>query len=133
VQEVFTEGARAALHVASEEARVRRQQLGTPHLLLGLLDDEAGRPAGTLRSMGLPVSDVRAEALRKIGPVLRRVPRRFRPPRSERVEAVLAAAAADARNEGYEAVDAEHLLVALLADPEGKAARLLHRLRARAS
>jgi ATP-dependent Clp protease ATP-binding subunit ClpC len=126
---VLSEPARAAIHAASEEARVRHQQVGTPHLLLGLLSGTSSRPAEALEAMGVSIAAVRYEALRRIGPPARRVRRRFRPPMSRRVQAVLDAAHTQARRDGAVEVELEHLLLALAADPEAKAAQLLSRLR----
>jgi ATP-dependent Clp protease ATP-binding subunit ClpC len=119
--------AEVALSVAEEEARQRRQAIGTPHLLLGLVADQDGRAADVLRAMGYSVPQVRYEAARKLGTRSQR-PSRRRPVRSARVEDSLGRALAEAQRQGKGEVDPEDILLALVADPEGKAASILKRL-----
>jgi ATP-dependent Clp protease ATP-binding subunit ClpC len=123
--------ARMAMHAAREAARCRRQHVGTPHLLLGLVSDPNGRPAEALRSMGFSILEVEGAVLRKLGPPVGRS-RRFKPGISDRLEQVLVVAEHEAARAGRRMVRAEDLLMALAADPDGKAARVLQRLRGRA-
>jgi ATP-dependent Clp protease ATP-binding subunit ClpA len=117
-----------ALEAAEREARLRRQAVGTPHLLLGLLADRGGRPASVLTTMGFSVSEVQYEAARKLGRQSSK-PSRRRPIHSERVLAILDRARQEADARGDEPVEPEDILLALVADPEGKAASILARLR----
>ena len=120
------------LRAAEDEARIRRQTMGTPHLLLGLVRDEHGAAALVLESMGFPIGQVRYEAARKVGPIKdRERRRRLRPPYSPRAEAILSQAVDEARRNGRPQVGPEDLLVAVIAEPEGKAADVFGRLRAR--
>ena len=124
----LTKEADRALAAAEHEARVRRQAIGTPHLLLGLLADDRGRPAAALRSMGFSVRQVQYEAARKLGRVAAK-PSRGRPARSTRVDEILERARDEAERLGRERVEPQDLLLALVAEPEGKAAAILERLR----
>jgi ATP-dependent Clp protease ATP-binding subunit ClpC len=126
---VLTEDARAVLAGAKQEARLRHQAIGTPHLLMALLADVRARPAQVLCTMGYSVPEVRFEAARTIGTRKDRPNKRFRPSLSPRVEIVIDLALGEARAAGRERADAEDLLFGLLADPNGKAARLLARMR----
>jgi ATP-dependent Clp protease ATP-binding subunit ClpA len=120
--------AERVLEVAEREARLRRQAVGTPHLLLGLLADEAGRPGAVLRSMGFSVQEVRYEAGRKLGRHVGK-PSRRRPMFSARVTAILDVARQEASRNSRDRVEPEDILLALVAEPEGKAAAILARLR----
>jgi ATP-dependent Clp protease ATP-binding subunit ClpA len=122
-----TEGARA-LAAAELEARLRRQAVGTPHLLLGLLADDRGRPAAILNGMGFSLRQVRYEAAHKLGTVASK-PARRRPVRSTRVTEILDRAVQDANAAGRSLVEPADLLLALVAEPDGKAAAILERLR----
>jgi ATP-dependent Clp protease ATP-binding subunit ClpA len=67
--ERFTQGARDAVNRAQAEARELRQTpIGTEHLLLALLVDEAGPIAVALRDSGVDARFVRAEIQRRVGP-----------------------------------------------------------------
>jgi ATP-dependent Clp protease ATP-binding subunit ClpC len=118
------------MDAATEAARCRRQQVGTPHLLLGLIADANGRPAEVLRSMGISILDIEDAVLNRLGRPAGRA-RRFRPSVSPQLRKVLDAAAGDAARASRHAVRAEDLLMALVADPGSKAARLVSRLQTR--
>ena len=75
--------------------------------------------------------EVEGAVLRKLGPPPERKVRRFRPEVSHRLAKVLEAADAEAARAGRHVVRAEDLLMGLAAEPDGKAARLLARLRER--
>ena len=65
----FSEASRRTLGFAAEEAdRLHHPYIGTEHLLLGLLRDDASPAALTLAKHGLRVEDVRAEILRMTQP-----------------------------------------------------------------
>jgi ATP-dependent Clp protease ATP-binding subunit ClpC len=129
VPERLSQAAEDALHAAAEEARRRRQAVGTPHLLLGLLADPMGRPAIALRMMGLAPPQVEYEARRRLGGIADR-PARRRPERSPRVDEVLGQARVEADRRSASEIEPEDILVALVADPASKAASIIKRLRA---
>ena len=55
----FTDGARRALKMAQQEAeRMSQAQIGTEHLLLGLLNEKEGFASRVLRELGLQSGDV---------------------------------------------------------------------------
>ena len=124
----LTTDAARAFEVAEREARLRRQAVGTPHLLLGLLDDDAGRPAEVLRSMGFSVRQVRYEAARKLGSKAKK-PSRRRPLQSDRVTEAFERARHEAAKRGRSRVEPEDVLLALVAESGGKAASILAKLR----
>ena len=124
----LTTDAARALEVAEREARLRRQAVGTPHLLLGLLDNDLGRPAEVLRTMGFSVRQVRYEAARKLGSKAKK-PSRRRPVQSSRVTEAFERARREAANKGRTQVEPEDVLLALVAETDGKAASILAKLR----
>jgi ATP-dependent Clp protease ATP-binding subunit ClpC len=64
----LTPGAKRAIELTVEEARrLGHDAIGTEHLLLGLLREEEGRPAGALAGLGVQVEGVRREVLRLVG------------------------------------------------------------------
>jgi ATP-dependent Clp protease ATP-binding subunit ClpA len=66
--ERFTKQARHVVTFAREQARgLGHRHVGTEHLLLGLLDPEAGTSAGLLSEAGLTSDGVRAEIERLLG------------------------------------------------------------------
>jgi ATP-dependent Clp protease ATP-binding subunit ClpA len=79
--------------------------------------------------MGFSVSQVRYEVARKIGAASGR-PRRRRPAYSTRAEAMLSQALGEAHRHGRDVVQPEDLLVAIVTEPDGRAAGVLNRLRA---
>jgi ATP-dependent Clp protease ATP-binding subunit ClpC len=128
----LSKAAKDALQVAEDEARRRRQSIGTPHLLLGLLADPNGRPADALASMGIPLPQILGELAHSIGRASSK-PARSRPQLSARTELVLNRALEDAQRRGRDQVHPEDILVALVADPEAKAGSILKRMRTSAS
>ncbi|MDQ1375104.1 MAG: ATP-dependent Clp protease ATP-binding subunit ClpC [Actinomycetota bacterium] len=132
VAKSLSKNASAVLRNAEAEARARRQAVGTPHLLLGLLADEQAAPAHVLAAMGFSVGDVRDEACRVVGRSARKASRR-RPAYSVRAEAILERAIREAQAEGRGAVEPADLLLAIVSEPEGKAAAILNALRTAAA
>ncbi len=65
--ERFTDAARRVVVFAQDEARtLRHHYIGTEHLLLGLLGEEEGVAAATLRRFGVTAATVRADVVRKL-------------------------------------------------------------------
>ena len=65
--ERFTDAARRVVVLAQDEARtLRHHYIGTEHLLLGVLGEEEGVAAATLRTFGLTVAAVRADVVREL-------------------------------------------------------------------
>lgn len=66
----FTAAARQVVILAQEEAReLRHDHIGSEHVLLGLLREESGVAAATLRSVGVSLDQVRGKVAEKIPPM----------------------------------------------------------------
>src|SRR3954468_10018771 len=122
--ERFTERARQVVVLAQDEARtLKHNYIGTEHLLLGLLREEEGVAAKVLESLDATVEEVRAQVARVIGEgdevVSGQIP--FTP-RSKRV---LELALREALAIGHQFIGTEHILLGLVRENEGVAARIL--------
>jgi ATP-dependent Clp protease ATP-binding subunit ClpC len=116
--------AREALRLADEEARtLHHSYVGTGHILLGLVRDRGGVAASALASLDVNHERVRAAVVRMIGVGVEDAPGElpFTGPASEAIDR----AAHEAAQLGSERVGTEHILLALLRDPDGAAARIL--------
>ena len=125
--ERFTEDAKKVLRLAQEEAeRGHRSYIGTEHLLLGMLRHQDGPGGEALRSLGIEAAQVRQSIETVLG---RNEPVKFHQiiPTS-RVKRVIEYAFEESRREGQNYVDSGHILVALMLEGEGIAARVLHDL-----
>jgi len=123
--EGFTTGARRALSLAEREARsLGHRHVGTEHLLLGLLTEEAGAAAEVLRAAGIHAAAVRRKVAEAVGAGR---PGGTEPERSARAARAVARAPRFARDAGSAAVGSEHLLLAVL-DVEGTAGQVLRGL-----
>jgi ATP-dependent Clp protease ATP-binding subunit ClpC len=116
-----------AVHLAEEQAReMGHEYLGTEHLLLGLLAQEATSAAGALRSLGVQLAQVRSEVERMLGlgegPGVGSI--RLTPLATRALER----AVAQARTVGHDLASCEHLLLGLAEERDGLAARILLRL-----
>ena len=125
----FTDRSRRVLQLAREEAgRLNHEYVGTEHLLLGLLAEGQGVASRVLRQLGLDLQKVRetVEALVKPG-----VPGTELPDKviiTPRAKKALDAAQEMARELGHDYVGTEHLLLGLLHEGQGVAARALGEL-----
>ena len=122
--EKFTERAREALSLAQDEAkRFNHNYIGTEHILLGLLREGEGVAALVLTRMGVSLDAVRDEVERIIGRGDRMIVGDIGlTPRAKKVME-LAVDEARRRRQGY--VGTEHLLLGLVREGEGIAARVL--------
>ncbi|MGI6705922.1 MAG: ATP-dependent Clp protease ATP-binding subunit [Clostridia bacterium] len=120
----FTEGAQRALVYAQEEARsLGHNYVGTEHLLLGLLRVEEGAAAKVLKGLGVDTERVRAKVVELVGKGNFNFKEGFGyTPRTKRV---MELSFYEARNLGHNYVGTEHLLLALIREGEGVAARIL--------
>jgi ATP-dependent Clp protease ATP-binding subunit ClpA len=122
--EKFTERAREALSLAQDEAkRFNHNYIGTEHILLGLLREGEGVAALVLTRMGVGLDAMRDEVERIIGRgdfmIVGEV---GLTPRAKKVME-LAVDEARRRRQGY--VGTEHLLLGLVREGEGIAAKVL--------
>ena len=125
--ERFTEKAIKAIMLGQEEARrLGHNFVGTEQVLLGLIGEGTGVAAKTLKSMGVNLKDARAEVEKIIGRgsgfVAVEIP--FTP----RAKRVLGLAWDEARQLGHNYIGTEHLLLALIRETEGVAAKVLENL-----
>jgi Clp amino terminal domain, pathogenicity island component len=123
----FTEPARRAVHLAQEEARLlRHDYVGTEHLLLGLLYEGTGVAARALESLGISREDVRGQVEEITGHG--QGSRSGHIPFTARAKKVLELSLREALALGHHYIGTEHLLLGLLREGEGIAAKVLTRL-----
>jgi ATP-dependent Clp protease ATP-binding subunit ClpC len=125
----YTERAQRAIILAQEEARRHNHSVvGTEHLLLGLIREGEGVAAKVLQSMGIGLEKVRAEVETLIGATEPETPGETLnfSPRAKKVVMELALLEAQALGHNY--IGTEHLLLGLLREGEGVAARVLESL-----
>jgi ATP-dependent Clp protease ATP-binding subunit ClpC len=120
----FTERAQRALIFAQEEARsLGHNYVGTEHLLLGLLREEEGLAAQVLIGLGIDANKVKELVKNLIGEGNFNFNEGFGyTPRTKRV---MELSFYEARNLGHNYVGTEHLLLSLVREGEGVAARIL--------
>ncbi len=125
--ERFTEKAIKVIMLAQEEARrLGHNFVGTEQILLGLIGEGTGVAAKVLKSMGINLKDARIEVEKIIGRgsgfVAVEIP--FTP----RAKRVLELSLEEARQLGHNYIGTEHLLLGLIREGEGVAARVLENL-----
>lgn len=124
----FTPRAQQVLALARKEAdRFNHNFVGTEHLLLGLLKLGQGVAVNVLQKMGLDLETVREEVEKQVetGPETKQL---GNIPYTPRVKKVLALAAKEAKNLNHTYVGTEHILLGLLREGDGVAARVLRNL-----
>jgi len=124
----FTPRAQQVLALARKEAdRFNHSYVGTEHLLLGLIKLGQGVAVNVLERMGLDLETVRMEVEKEVGSgAPQKAPGNI--PYTPRVKKVLALANKEAKALNHSYVGTEHLLLGLLREGEGVAARVLKRL-----
>jgi ATP-dependent Clp protease ATP-binding subunit ClpC len=124
--ERFTQRARRVLSIAHQEAeRARNNNIGTEHLLLGLMEEEGGVAGRVLRELGMTADRVREVVKRVSGPSSS-----FDANRVELAmdtQQVLEHAVEEARRLGHHYIGTEHILLGLVR-VEGTAMQVLQRL-----
>jgi len=125
--ERFTEKAIKVIMLAQEEARrLGHNFVGTEQILLGLVGEGTGVAAKVLKSLGVNLKDSRIEVEKIIGRgsgfVAVEIP--FTP----RAKRVLELSLEEARQLGHNYIGTEHLLLGLIREGEGVAARVLENL-----
>jgi ATP-dependent Clp protease ATP-binding subunit ClpC len=124
----FTPRAQQVLALARKEAdRFNHNFVGTEHLLLGLIKLGQGVAVNVLQKMGLDLETVRLEVEKQVGTGPRPEGHRQHPVHP-RVKKVLALAAKEAKALNHTYVGTEHLLLGLLREGDGVAARVLKNL-----
>jgi len=125
--ERFTEKAIKVIMLAQEEARrLGHNFVGTEQILLGLIGEGTGVGPKILKSMGVTLKDARMEVEKIIGRgsgfVAVEIP--FTP----RAKRILELSLEEARQLGHNYIGTEHLLLGLIREGEGVAARVLENL-----
>jgi len=124
----FTPRAQQVLQLARKEAdRFNHNVIGTEHLLLGLVKLGQGVAVNVLQKMGLDLETVRMEVEKQVGTgpdqkVIGNIP--YTP----RVKKVLDLARREAKSLNHTYIGTEHILLGLLREGDGVAARILRSL-----
>ena len=124
----FTPRAQQVLALARKEAdSFHHNYVGTEHLLLGLINLGQGVAVNVLQKMGLDLDTVRGEVEQQVGsgPDAKHT---GNVPYTPRVKKVLALAGKEAKALNHSYVGTEHILLGLLREGEGVAARVLKSL-----
>ncbi|HQM51957.1 MAG TPA: ATP-dependent Clp protease ATP-binding subunit, partial [bacterium] len=124
----FTDRARRVIILARKEAdRFNHNYIGTEHLLLGLIRLGQGVAVNVLRGQGLDFETIRLEVEKAVGTgpeakVIGDIPL------TARAKKVIELAVEEARNLNHTYIGTEHLLLGLLQEGEGLAAKILRAL-----
>lgn len=122
----FTERAQKVLALSQEEAvRLGHNNIGTEHILLGLLREGEGIAAKALQSLGVQVEKIQEEVERLIGVGKQPMQTIHYTPRAKKVVEL---SQDEARKLGHSYVGTEHILLGLIREGEGVAARVLNNL-----
>ncbi len=123
--EHFTEHAQHVLDMEGMEARrMHHAYLGTEHLLLALIDEPAGHGHRALESLGVTRGQVR-DALAELTAEKSEADGPDYYPQTPRIKHVMKLALDEARSLKSPHIGTEHLLLALLGEPEGVAMKAL--------
>jgi ATP-dependent Clp protease ATP-binding subunit ClpA len=124
VFERFTERARQVVVLAQDEARgLRHNYIGTEHILLGLLREEEGLAARVLESLDITIEEVRAQVQRIVGQGEEAATGQI--PFTPRAKKVLELSLKEALAMNHNYIGTEHVLLGLVRENEGVAARIL--------
>ncbi|WP_282938147.1 ATP-dependent protease ATP-binding subunit ClpC [Paenibacillus sp. RC67] len=122
----FTERAQKVLSLAQEEAvRLGHNNIGTEHILLGLIREGDGIAAKALIALGLGLEKIQDEVEALIGRGQEQPTNIAYTPRAKKV---IELSMDEARKLGHTYVGTEHILLGLIREGEGVAARVLNNL-----
>ncbi|WP_220464465.1 ATP-dependent protease ATP-binding subunit ClpC [Paraliobacillus salinarum] len=122
----FTERAQKVLALSQEEAvRLGHNNIGTEHILLGLVNEGEGIAAKALTSLGLETEKIQKEVENLIGKGQKVSQTIHYTPRAKKV---IELSMDEARKLGHSYVGTEHILLGLIREGEGVAARVLNNL-----
>ncbi|MEN3310455.1 MAG: ATP-dependent Clp protease ATP-binding subunit ClpC, partial [Micromonosporaceae bacterium] len=125
--ERFTDRARRVVVLAQEEARMlNHNYIGTEHVLLGLIHEGEGVAAKALESLGISLEAVRQQVEEIIGQGQRAPSGHI--PFTPRAKKVLELSLREALQLGHNYIGTEHILLGLIREGEGVAARVLVKL-----
>ena len=123
--ERFTERARKVVVKAQDEARFLKQNyIGTEHILLGLIDEKEGIAARVFYELNITFEDIRS-AVKEV--VTEGTSESYEHiPFTPRAKKVLELSLREALQMGHNYIGTEHILLGLLREGEGVAARVLN-------
>ena len=123
--ERFTERARKVVVRAQDEARFLKQNyIGTEHILLGLIDEKEGIAARVFYELNITFEDIRS-AVKEV--VTEGTSESYEHiPFTPRAKKVLELSLREALQMGHNYIGTEHILLGLLREGEGVAARVLN-------
>ncbi|AMO87344.1 Negative regulator of genetic competence ClpC/MecB [Solibacillus isronensis B3W22] len=120
----FTQRAQKVLQLAQEEAiRLKHKEIGTEHILLGLIREGGGIAAKALEAINISpqmietgIEELVGKGTEDVGPIVHYTPR---------AKKVIELSLDESRKLGHAYVGTEHILLALIREGEGVAARVL--------
>src|SRR5437868_14075873 len=122
----FTERVRKVLAMAREEAaRLHHEYVGTEHILLGLIREGEGVAAAVLQNLSVDLDEVQQKIEEQVKKGKAQAPTGPDLPYTSRAKKVLELAMAEARELNHSYVGTEHLLLGLLREEKGIAAKVL--------
>src|SRR6201991_2266338 len=125
--ERFTDRARRVVVLAQEEARMlNHNYIGTEHILLGLIHEGEGVAAKALESLGISLEAVRQQVEEIIGRGQQAPSGHI--PFTPRAKKVLDLSLREAKELGPSYIGTEHILLGLIREGDGVAARMLVKL-----
>lgn len=121
----FTQRAQKVLQLAQEEAiRMKHEAIGTEHILLGLIREGGGIAAKALEAIDVStemieegIEELVGMGTKNVGPIVHYTPR---------AKKVIELSVDESRKLGHSYIGTEHLLLALIREGEGVAARVLN-------
>src|SRR3982750_4096458 len=126
--ERFTDRARKVMQLANQEAPgFNHEDIGTEHILLGLVKEGSGVAANVLKNLDIDLRKIRLEVEKIVqsGPDMGTMGKL---PQTPRAKKVIEYSIEEARNLNHNYVGTEHLLLGLLREQEGVAAQVLMNL-----
>ena len=125
--ERFTDQARRVVVLSQEEARLlNHDYIGTEHLLLGLINEGEGVAARGLQSLAIRPDSVRSQVVETIGQGHQSPSGHI--PFTPRAKKVLELSLREALQLGHNYIGTEHILLGLIREGDGVAARVLEKL-----
>ncbi|MGE0432546.1 MAG: ATP-dependent Clp protease ATP-binding subunit [Planctomycetota bacterium] len=122
----FTDRARKVMGLARQEAqKLNHENIGTEHILLGLIQEGSGVAANVLKNMEVDIRKVRSEIEKLVQTGTQMTTIGGKLPFTPRAKKVLDLAQEEAQNLGHNYIGTEHLLLGLLREQEGVAAQVL--------
>lgn len=121
----FTQRAQKVLQLAQEEAiRMKHESIGTEHILLGLIREGGGIAAKALEAIEVEFTTIEegveklvGSGTKDVGPIVHYTPR---------AKKVIELSVDESRKLGHSYIGTEHILLALIREGEGVAARVLN-------